>query len=285
MKKDNNIKEEDKNQIKEENKIETSKTQKEIKNSSNNGIEIKKPIINKEEYQNVIKKREIMKKNSKYKPLSLLFGKKRKQNLSIINHSAIKTSPNINNTNIQINNYTTYLTSVESIKEENYQKDGKTLMIENPSYYSMKQLNYKTRNTRLNQIMIIYIKKINESEDIYNFTNIYLSYIIQIFEKLCHPYITSLTNLFTNHIRPQLKYYQEMIPIYQEFSSKIKNLGAKEIEETNNTGANLINSVLKINNSFSNNFNLTSNNIQNIILNNQLYIKIETIDLMRYIII
>jgi hypothetical protein len=278
MKKDNNIKEEDKNQIKEENKIETSKTQKEIKNSSNNGIEIKKPIINKEEYQNVIKKREIMKKNSKYKPLSLLFGKKRKQNLSIINHSAIKTSPNINNTNIQINNYTTYLTSVESIKEENYQKDGKTLMIENPSYYSMKQLNYKTRNTRLNQIMIIYIKKINESEDIYNFTNIYLSYIIQIFEKLCHPYITSLTNLFTNHIRPQLKYYQEMIPIYQEFSSKIKNLGAKEIEETNNTGANLINSVLKINNSFSNNFNLTSNNIQNIILNNQLYIKLDTIE-------
>jgi hypothetical protein len=219
-----------------------------------------------------------MKKNSKYKPLSLLFGKKRKQNLSIINHSAIKTSPNINNTNIQINNYTTYLTSVESIKEENYQKDGKTLMIENPSYYSMKQLNYKTRNTRLNQIMIIYIKKINESEDIYNFTNIYLSYIIQIFEKLCHPYITSLTNLFTNHIRPQLKYYQEMIPIYQEFSSKIKNLGAKEIEETNNTGANLINSVLKINNSFSNNFNLTSNNIQNIILNNQLYIKLDTIE-------
>ena len=275
----NNIKEEDKNQKKEENKIETSKaTQKEIKILSNNKIKIKKPIINKEEYQNAIKKRELMKKNSKYKPLSLLFGKKRKQNLPIINHSAIQTSPNINNTNIQINNYTTYLTSVESIKEENYQKDGKTLMIENPSYYSMKQLNYKTRNTRLNQIMIIYIKKINESEDIYNFTNIYLSYIIQIFEKLCHPYITSLTNLFTNHIRPQLKYYQEMIPIYQEFSSKIKNLGAKEIEETNNTGANLINSVLKINNSFSNNFNLTSNNIQNIILNNQLYIKLDTIE-------
>ena len=279
MKKDNNIKEEDKNQIIEEKKIETSKTtQKEIKNLSNNKIEIKKPIINKEEYQNTIKKRELMKKNSKYKPLSLLFGKKRKQNLSIINHSAIQTSPNINNTNIQINNYTTYLTSFESIKEENYQKDGKTLMIENPSYYSMKQLNYKARNTRLNQIMIIYIKKINESEDIYNFTNIYLSYIIQIFEKLCHPYISSLTNLFTNHIKPQLKYYQEMIPIYQEFSSKMKNIGAKEIEETNNTDVNLINSVLKINNSFSNNFNLTSNNIQNIILNNQLYIKLETIE-------
>ncbi len=277
--KDNNIKEEDKNQIKEENKIETSKaTQKEIKILSNNKIEIKKPIINKEEYQNAIKKRELMKKNSKYKPLSLLFGKKRKQNLSIINHSAIQTSPNINNTNIQINNYTTYLTSVESIKEENYQKDGKTLMIENPSYYSMKKLNYKARNTRLNQIMIIYIKKINESEDIYNFTNIYLSYIIQIFEKLCHPYISSLTNLFTNHIKPQLKYYQEMIPIYQEFSSKMKNIGAKEIEETNNTDVNLINSVLKINNSFSNNFNQTSNNIQNIILNNQLYIKLETIE-------
>jgi hypothetical protein len=45
----------------------------------------------------------------------------------------------------------------------------------------MKQLNYKYKMNQYNKIMIIYIRKINELEDIYNFTNEYFSFIIKIF--------------------------------------------------------------------------------------------------------
>ena len=131
--------------------------------------EIKKPKMSEAEYQNMIKKRNLMIKKARFKPIKLLFGKQKKP--LNFNNTITTTSPNINNTNIQINNYTTYLTTVESITEEKYQKDGKTLIIDNPLYRSLNPLNYKNKNEHLNKIMIIYIKKINEIEDIYNFTN------------------------------------------------------------------------------------------------------------------
>ena len=265
----------------EENNIENTNKNKETNNPHNITTQIKKPIMTETEYQNYLKKRELMKKYSKYKPMTLLFGKNKKGHHQLLSKSAnseIITNPNINNTKIQINNYTTYLTSAGSIKEENYKTDGKTLMLENPYYYSMKQLNYKTRNTRLNQIMIIYIRKINESEDLYNFTNVYLSFIIQIFEKMCQPFILSLSNLFANHIEPQLKYFQQLVPLLQDFSSKIKSMEIKETNGNYDSDINLINAVLKLNNSYSKNFNLTSNNIQNIIINNQLYIKLDAVE-------
>ena len=159
----NSEKTEEKKEQNQENILKNEKIdeKKEINNSSSK-FEIKKPIISVAERQNMIKKRNLMIKNSKYKPMKFMFGKK--TNSLNLNNSVTETNPNINNTNIQINNYTTYLTTTESIKEEQYQKDGKTLMIENPVYYSMKQLNYKYKNDQLNKIMIIYIKKINELE-------------------------------------------------------------------------------------------------------------------------
>ena len=165
-----------------ENNINNEKEEKKIKTKDKN-LEIKKPVISEAEYQNMIKKRNLMTKNSKIKPMKLLFGKK-KQPLNLNN--------SVNNNN-QLNNYKTYLTTTETIKEEKYQKDGKTLIIENPLNNSAKYFNYKYKNEQLNKIMVIFIKKINEIEDIFHFSDEYLSFIINIFYKLCQPYITFLS--------------------------------------------------------------------------------------------
>ena len=262
----------------ENNNIQNEKQENGIKKSTTQ-VEIKKPIMSEAEYQNMIMKRKLMTKNSKYKPMKLLFGKQKKP-LNLSNSVQI-TNPNINNinnTNIQINNYTTYLTTTESIKEEQYQNDGKTLMVENPLYYSMKKLDFKNKNEYLNKIMILYIKKINEFEDIFHFTYDYLSFIIKLFDKLCQPYISFLKNLFITRIKPNLKYFQNIIPIYQEFAMQLIMIENNNRVDINNKESNLINSVKKMNITNADNVNLTSNNIQNIILNNPLYIKIDTIE-------
>ena len=285
IKEENEIKEEIKDEVKDINIKETIKSN-----------DIKKPNMSEEEYQIMMKKRNLMKKNSKHKPMTLLFGRRGKpptQN-NQNNYTVSTPNQNINNTNIQINNYTTYLTSVETIIEEKYQKDGQTLLIENPNY-SMKQLNYKYKINLLNKIMIIYIRKINELEDIYNFTNNYLSFIIQIFVKLSQPFIFSLSNMFINNILPNLKYFKEISFIFNEFSDKINNILNKPLEDKinkviNNKGnkkinnmtyldCNLNDSVKKINNIYANTFKNASINIQNLILNNPLYTKLDTIEI------
>ena len=259
-----------KNDIKKESKQDET-------NKSSSKIEIKKPIISEAEYQNMIKKRNIMTKNARFKPTKLLFGK-RKAPLNF-NNTITTTSPNINNTNIQINNYTTYLTTVESIAEEKYQKDGKTLMVENPLYYQANKLNYKNKSDHLNKIMIIYIKKLNEIEDIFNFINEYLSFIINLFQNICQPYISSLLNLFVNSIKPNLKYFQNLFPLLKEFSTQLKLIENKNaIDMNNNPDSNLINSIKTLNIASSENYNEISNNIKNIILNNPLYIRLDTVD-------
>ena len=275
MENKDNSKEEKKEEIPKK-EIENEQKKEEI-NKSSSKIEIKKPIMSEAEYQNMIKKRNIMKKNARFKPIKLLFGKQ-KQPLNL-NHTITNTSPNINNTNIQINNYTTYLTTVDSIIEEQYQKDGKTLMIENPLYYPKNQLSYKNKNDHLNKIMIIYIKKLNEIEDIYNFTNEYLTFIINIFQSICQPYITSLLNLFDNSIKPNLKYFQNLFPILKEFSTELKLIENKNIiDMNNNPDSDLINSIKTLNNKSSENYNEISNNLKNIILNNPLYIQLDSVD-------
>ena len=275
MENKDNSKEEKKEEIP---KKETENEQKKEEiNKSSSKIEIKKPLMSEAEYQNMIKRRNIMKKNARFKPIKLLFGKQ-KQPLNL-NHTITNTSPNINNTNIQINNYTTYLTTVDSITEEQYQKDGKTLMIENPLYYPKNQLSYKNKNDHLNKIMIIYIKKLNEIEDIFNFTNEYLTFIINIFQSICHPYITSLLNLFDNSIKPNLKYFQNLFPILKEFSTELKLIENKNIiDMNNNPDSDLINSIKTLNNKSSENYNEISNNLKNIILNNPLYIQLDSVD-------
>jgi hypothetical protein len=85
----------------------------------------------------------------------------------------------------------------------------------------MKKLDFKNKNEYLNKIMILYIKKINEFEDIFHFTYDYLSFIIKLFDKLCQPYISFLKNLFITRIKPNLKYFQNIIPIYQEFALQL----------------------------------------------------------------
>ena len=225
--------------------------------------EIKKPKMSEAEYQNMIKKRNLMIKKARFKPIKLLFGKQKKP--LNFNNTITTTSPNINNTNIQINNYTTYLTTVESITEEKYQKDGKTLIIDNPLYRSLNPLNYKNKNEHLNKIMIIYIKKINEIEDIYNFTNEYLSFIINLFQSICQPYTSSLLNLFVNCIKPNLKYFQNLFPLLKEFSIQINlNEDIHIVDSKNNPNANLINSIKALNIKSSEGYNEISNNLKNI---------------------
>ena len=285
----NNInKEEDK---KEENQNNNQINNK-IFNGSSNQNNIKKLTMPEEEYQKMMNKRNLMIKNSKYRPMTLLFGRQNKsqiQNNNIPN--SLKSPIFNNNSNMQINNNTNYLTSIETIVEEKYQKDGQTLIVENPNY-SMKQLNYKYKTNQLNKIMIIYIRKINELEDKYNFTNEYLSFIIKIFEKLCKPFISSLSDIFTNNIKPNLKYFQDFIMIFNEFSEKIRNIQNKSLDDKLNfkndqnklnnlayLDFSLNNSIIKINNIFSDNFNLTSQKIKNLIINNPLFKKLDIIEI------
>ena len=285
----NNInKEEDK---KEENQNKNQINNK-IFNGSNNQNNIKKLIMPEEEYQKMMNKRNLMIKNSKYRPMTLLFGRQNKSHIQNMNISNSLKSPIFNNnSNIKINNNSTYLTSIETIVEEKYQKDGQTLIVENPNY-SMKQLNYKYKTNQLNKIMIIYIRKINELEDKYNFTNEYLSFIIKIFEKLCKPFISSLSDIFTNNIKPNLKYFQDFIMIFNEFSEKIRNIQNKSLDDKLNfkndqnklnnlayLDFSLNNSIIKINNIFSDNFNLTSQKIKNLIINNPLFKKLDIIEI------
>ena len=250
---------------------------------------IKKPVMSEEEYKIMMKKRNQMKSNSRSKPMKFLFGRRMMTQFNQNNQTMPTMNSNINNTNVQINNYTTYLTSIETIAEEKYQNDGQTVIVE-PNH-SMKQLNYKYKKNQYNKIMIVYIRKINELEDIYNFTNEYFSFIIKIFEKLCKPFILSLSNLFTNNIKPNLLYFQEIINVFNDFSERIKNILNKPIEDKLNNKknepinnnlthfeCNLIYSVKKLNNIYSDNFNKTSKNIQNHINDNKLLMKIETIE-------
>jgi hypothetical protein len=140
--------------------------------------------------------------------------------------------------------------------------------------------------------MIIYIRKINELEDKYNFTNEYLSFIIKIFEKLCKPFISSLSDIFTNNIKPNLKYFQDFIMIFNDFSEKIRNIQNKSLDDKLNfkndqnklnnlayLDFSLNNSIIKINNIFSDNFNLTSQKIKNLIINNPLFKKLDIIEI------
>ena len=281
-----------KNNIQEDKKVENIKNKssnnKIIEKSINSNI-IKKPVMSEEEYKIMMKKRNQMKSNSRYKPMKFLFGRRMMTQINQNNQTMPIINPNINNTNVQINNYTTYLTSIETITEEKYQNDGETVIVE-PNH-SMKQLNYKYKMNQYNKIMIIYIKKINELEDIYNFTYEYFSFIIKIFEKLCKPFILSLSNLFTNNIKPNLLYFQEIINVFNEFSEKMKNilnkpiddkLNNKKIEPIDNnlthSECNLIDSVKKLNNIYADNFNKASKNIQNHINDNKLLMKLETIE-------
>ena len=281
-----------KNNIQEDKKVENIKNKpsnnKIIEKSINSNI-IKKPVMSEEEYKIMMKKRNQMKSNSRYKPMKFLFGRRMMTQINQNNQTMPIMNPNINNTNVQINNYTTYLTSIETITEEKYQNDGETVIVE-PNH-SMKQLNYKYKMNQYNKIMIVYIKKINELEDIYNFTYEYFSFIIKIFEKLCKPFILSLSNLFTNNIKPNLLYFQEIINVFNEFSEKMKNilnkpiddkLNNKKIEPIDNnlthSECNLIDSVKKLNNIYADNFNKASKNIQNYINDNKLLMKLETIE-------
>lgn len=250
---------------------------------------IKKPIMSQEEYQNMMKKRNKMKANSRYKPMKLLFGRRTMTQINQNNQTMPSINPNISSTNVQINNYTTYLTSIETIAEEKYQNDGQTIEVE-PNH-SMKQLNYKYKMNQYNNIMVIYIRKINELEDIYNFTNEYFLFIIKIFEKLCKPFILYLSNLFTNNIKPNLIYFQEIINVFNEFSERMKNILNKPIDDKLNSNnnestknnltyfdCNLIDSVKKLNNIYADNFNNTSKNIQNHINDNKLLMKLDSIE-------
>ena len=282
---ENNINQKDK---KVENQENNSPNNKMILKPTSSNI-IKKPVISEEEYKIMMKKRSQMVSNSRYKPMKLLFGRRTMTQTNQNNQTMPALNPNINNTNVQINNYTTYLTSIETIAEEKYQNDGQTVIVE-PNH-SMKQLNYKYKINQYNKIMIIYIKKINELEDIYNFTNEYFSFIIKIFEKLCKPFILSLANLFTNNIKPNLLYFQEIINVFNEFSERMKNILNKPIDDKLNNkknepinnnlthfDTNLIDSVKNLNNIYADNFNNTSKNIQNYINGNKLFMKLDTIE-------
>ena len=282
---ENNNNQEDK---KVENKNNNSPSNKIIEKPTSSNI-IKKPVMSEEEYKIMMQKRNKMKSNSRYRPMKFLFGRRTMTQINQSNQTMPTLNQNINNTNVQINNYTTYLTSIETITEEKYQNDGQTVIVE-PNH-SMKQLNYKYKMNQYNKIMIIYIRKINELEDIYNFTNEYFSFIIKIFEKLCKPFIISLSNIFTNNIKPNLLYFQEIINVFNEFSERMKNilnkplddkLNNKKNESTNNNlthfDCNLIDSVKKLNNIYTDNFNNTSKNIQNYINGNKLLMKLETIE-------
>ena len=237
----------------------------------------KKPVISQEEYNKTMQKRNNLIKKTRIKPATFLFGKKTQMAQTQVNNSVSVSSPNISNNNLYKSAYLK-TAPIEPILEEKYQNDGKTLMVENPNQ-SSQQSYYKQQSQRRNNIMIVYIRKINELEDIYNFTNNYFSFIINLFDTLCKNFLSALYNMFINYTKPNLLYIKQLYVVYNEFSNKMNNISNDFINQQNNEKKNsnlkINDSVKIINNIYADKLNVITNNIQDLIVNSPYIEKID----------
>ena len=132
----------------------------------------------------------------------------------------------------------------------------------------------------------IYLKKVNDLSNIYNYTSNYLSFISQIFKKISEPFYSKLSSSYINNVKPYLKYFKELVIILNSFSEKLNILNSS-IDDKNeeNDDENLIHvennlnsAIKKLNVIFADTSSVIVKNLKDNILNKPLFSKYETIE-------
>ena len=132
----------------------------------------------------------------------------------------------------------------------------------------------------------IYLKKVNDLSNIYNYTYNYIFFISQIFKKISEPFYSKLSSSYINNVKPYLKYFKELVNILNYFSEKLYTLNStiEDKNEENNeedlirVENNLNSAVKKLNNIFADTSSVIAKNLKENIINKPLFAKFETIE-------
>ena len=159
-----------------------------------------------------------------------------------------------------------------TIEEEKNQISQKTTNLNTQSGnnypYVINRITIKPFNPHV--ITAIYIRKMNEINDIYSFITEYFSFTLKILNKLSDIYISCLANIFINYIKPNIKYYQGITGVYRKFFEEMNSLNLIHSNNIapNNKNKNLIKDEIRLadkvksmNILFSENFGTIVNNI------------------------
>ena len=260
----------------------SNKEQKNIKEKkvekveNENNIDIKN---NKESKNN----KEINKNNLKKEE-----SKENKDNIKDINNANLKKEEEIKkdkdiNENNNINNNITTEIKKEENKPGMKPEDTNNLKKKEKSPAKILSSVVTTGKEKVNDI---YLKKVKDLSNTYHFTSDYLSFISQVFKKLCEPFYSKLSSSYINNVKPYLKYFKELVTILVSFSDKLNNLNSS-IEDKNedNDEENLIrvennlnSAIKKLNMVFADTSSVVAKNLKENILNKPLFAKFEVIE-------
>ncbi len=177
-------------------------------------------------------------------------------------------------------------------KEINDEQNKNKKIEENNIKNNQKEKSYKKIYTSVvttgkEKINDIYLKKITDLSNIYNYTSNYLAFISQLFKKISEPFYSKLSSSYINNVKPYLKYFKELVNIFSSFSEKLNSLNSsiedkkEENEEENliRVENNLNSAVKKLNIIFADTSLNIAKNLKENVLNKPLFAKYETIEL------
>ena len=271
----NNIKKEEKKDNNHPQAQEAKNKTKVVKNELNNNKKSKNEINNKEINNKVINNKE----NNDKRINDKIIKKDNKVNDKKVNNQ--KNDNNINN-NINTN---------EIKKEEvNHNHNPNNKSGNNIDFMKKEKSPTKILSsvvtTGKEKINDLYLKKVNDLSNIYAFSSNYLSFISQVFKKLCEPFYSKLSSSYINNVKPYLKYFKELVNILISFSDKLNNLNSS-IEEKKDDNEeeslirvenNLNSAVKKLNIIFADTSSVIAKNLKENIINKPLFAKFETIE-------
>ena len=170
---------------------------------------------------------------------------------------------------------------------EKMEFDAKT--IKSFMIYFDKNMNYTKRLAKDEvKVIMIYDKKIDELINIYTFTEKYLYFIINTFNKICHPFYHILSATYLKDVKPYFAYFKNLANIFENFSESLKSIGqsikySSREDDTMNSELmsvefDLNNSVEKLNLIYSDIFFIISSNLKENVLNKPLYSKVDTVE-------
>ena len=250
------------------------------------------------------------KPNTKEKAIQNENNKEFQNNKEINNNNLKKEEPKENKDNIKdINNVSIKNGEVKKEKEKEKEKDNnynnninnnsnniEIKKEENKSSIKPEDINIKKKEsakilssvvtTGKEKVNDIYLKKAKDLSNTYHFTSENLSFISQIFKKLCEPFYSKLSSSYINNVKPYLKYFKELVIILVSFSDKLNNLNSSiEDKKEDNDEENLIrvennlnSAIKKLNMVFADTSSVVAKNLKENILNKPLFAKFEVIE-------
>ena len=272
---DNNIKKEEKKDNNHPQAQEAKNRTKVIKNELNNNKKSKNEINNKEINNKVINNKENNDKRINDKII-------KKDNK--VNDKKVNNQKNDNNINNNINTNEIKKEEVNHSHNPN-NKSGNNIDFMKKEKSPTKILS-SVVTTGKEKINDLYLKKVNDLSNIYAFSSNYLSFISQVFKKLCEPFYSKLSSSYINNVKPYLKYFKELVNILISFSDKLNNLNSS-IEEKKDDNEeeslirvenNLNSAVKKLNIIFADTSSVIAKNLKENIINKPLFAKFETIE-------